>query len=135
MNTSASTEKLPLVYSCSGCSTAAQMANSFAVQMDLQGKAEMSCIAGVGGDVASLVKTAKSDRVIIALDGCPLACARACLARQGVQPSVHFELSDYNIKKLKHQTFDQEQAREVYEKICLQLKDLGIIEKGTHYEK
>lgn len=43
---------LPLVYSCSGCSSAAQMANHLAVQLDRTGLAEMSCIAGVGGNHA-----------------------------------------------------------------------------------
>jgi uncharacterized metal-binding protein len=43
----------PLVYSCSGCSSSAQMANYLAVQLDRQGLAEMSCIAGVGGNVKS----------------------------------------------------------------------------------
>ena len=42
----------PLVYSCSGCSSAAQLANHVALQLDRRGVAEMSCIAGVGGDVS-----------------------------------------------------------------------------------
>lgn len=42
---------LPLVYSCSGCSSAAQMANYMAIQLDKRGDAEMSCIAGVGGNL------------------------------------------------------------------------------------
>ena len=42
----------PLVYSCSGCSSATQMANHIAVKLDRQGEAEMSCIAGVGGNDA-----------------------------------------------------------------------------------
>ena len=66
-------DKLALVYACSGCSSAAQLANHVAVQLDRQGVAEMSCIAGVGGDVPSLVKTATSGRAIVALDGCALA--------------------------------------------------------------
>lgn len=41
-------EDLPLVYSCSGCSSAAQMANVLAVELDRERIAEMSCIAGVG---------------------------------------------------------------------------------------
>ena len=53
---------LPLVYSCSGCSSAAQMANHIAVQLDRRGEAEMSCIAGVGGDVSQLVRIAHSGR-------------------------------------------------------------------------
>ena len=52
--------KLPLVYSCSGCSNVAQLANTLAVRLDRAGLAEMSCIAGVGGRVASLVSKANS---------------------------------------------------------------------------
>ncbi|MFB6195347.1 MAG: putative zinc-binding protein, partial [Haloplanus sp.] len=48
-------DELPLVYSCSGCSSAAQMANDLAVRLDRERVAEMSCIAGVGGDVGPLV--------------------------------------------------------------------------------
>ena len=33
---------LPLVYSCSGCSIAAQMANALAISLDLEGVAEIS---------------------------------------------------------------------------------------------
>lgn len=46
---------LPLVYSCSGCSSAAQMANYIALKLDHAGDAEMSCISGVGGNVPHLV--------------------------------------------------------------------------------
>ena len=48
---------LPIVYSCSGCSSAAQMANQIAIKLDRTDVAEMSCIAGVGGNVKKLVKT------------------------------------------------------------------------------
>ncbi|MFM2427654.1 MAG: hypothetical protein RL707_1481, partial [Pseudomonadota bacterium] len=50
---------LPLVYACSGCSSAAQLANQVALQLDRRGIAEMSCIAGVGGDVPYLLKIAR----------------------------------------------------------------------------
>ena len=69
----------PLVYSCSGCSDVAQLANNVAVRLDHAGEFEMSCISGVGGKVPSLVKTARSGRPITVIDGCPLHCARACL--------------------------------------------------------
>ena len=78
-------ERRPLVYACSGCSSAAQTANDVALALDRRGEAEMSCIAGVGGDVALLVRVAKSGRDIVVLDGCPLQCAKHCLARHGVQ--------------------------------------------------
>ncbi|MZE80859.1 zinc-binding protein [Streptomyces sp. SID5475] len=104
---------LPLVYSCSGCSSAAQMTNWLAVQLDRRGIAEMSCIAGVGGDVPSLVRKATSGRPVIAIDGCVLQCARNCLARHGVTPTVHHLLSDDGVRKRLGEDFDPEQAERV----------------------
>lgn len=92
---------LPLVYSCSGCSSAAQSANTIALKMDREQIAEMSCIAGIGGDIKPLVKTAKSGRSIIAIDGCPLSCSKSCLARHDVKPDYYYVLSDFAIPKQK----------------------------------
>ncbi|HRP55813.1 putative zinc-binding protein [Agriterribacter sp.] len=103
----------PLIYSCSGCSSAAQMANYIAVTADRSGDAEMSCIVGVGGKVKKLVKTALSNRKIVVLDGCPLSCAKACLANHGIEPAVHIELSGLGVKKIQHGDFDPEQAQQI----------------------
>lgn len=100
----------PLVYSCSGCSSAAQMANHIALELDRQGVAEMSCIAGVGGDVPSLVKLATSGRPVVAVDGCPLECVRHCLQRHGVAPDLHWQLAEHGVKKRYHAQFDPAQA-------------------------
>jgi uncharacterized metal-binding protein len=88
-----------LVYSCSGCSNVAQLANTLAVRLDRAGLAEMSCIAGVGGNVPALVKKASAGRPILAIDGCHLHCAKACLAQHGVTANVHVVLSEYGLKK------------------------------------
>ncbi|MCE7924608.1 MAG: zinc-binding protein [Haliscomenobacteraceae bacterium CHB4] len=107
-------KQLPLVYSCSGCSSAAQMANDLAIALDRKEIAEMSCIAGVGGDVKPLVVTAKSGRRIIAIDGCPLKCVEHCLARHGIKPDEHFVLSDYGIKKVFHGEYDKSEAEDIF---------------------
>ncbi|HEX5756614.1 MAG TPA: putative zinc-binding protein [Arenimonas sp.] len=106
--------KLPLVYACSGCSSAAQMANQLALWLDREGAAEMSCIAGVGGGVPGLVRTAQSGRQILALDGCVLACASACLARAEVKADRHLLLSEFGVKKRKHADFDRAEAERIY---------------------
>ena len=105
---------LPLAYSCSGCSSAAQMANHLALQLDRAGAAEMSCIAGVGGGVAGLVRTAQGGRRILALDGCMLKCVAACLARAGATADIHLVLSDHGVKKRRHADFDPVEARHLY---------------------
>ena len=104
------TKDKPLVYSCSGCSSAAQMANYLAIQLDRSGIAEMSCIAGVGGNVKKLVKTALSGRKIIVIDGCPLACSKACLGSHSITPDLNFELTSLGVKKKQHEDFHKEEA-------------------------
>ena len=79
--------------------------------------AEMSCIAGVGGDVPKLVKLATSGRPILALDGCPLECVRNSLQRHAITPTRHYQLHKYGVKKRNHQDFDPEQAAAVLEHI------------------
>jgi len=112
---------LPLVYSCSGCSSAAQTANLIAIRMDRENIAEMSCIAGVGGDVKPLVRTAKSGRDIIAIDGCPLACCKSCLARHDVQPKHHFDLSNFDVPKRLREDPDQGLFLKAYNRILDQV--------------
>ena len=116
-------DSLPIVYSCSGCSDAAQMANYLAIQLDREQLAEMSCIAGVGGDVKKMVKVAKNAKRIIAIDGCPLACAKACLSRQGIKADSHYQLGELGVKKRQHEDFDKAEAKLILEKIRTDLKN------------
>ena len=110
-------KKLPLVYSCSGASSAAQLANHLAVKLDRLNVAEMSCIAGVGGDVKPLVGVAKSGRTIIALDGCPLHCVGHILKRHGLRADKHYDLSRLGVQKRKHEDFDSQEAQRVLARI------------------
>ncbi|MFU2486943.1 putative zinc-binding protein [Thauera sp. WH-1] len=111
---------LPLVYSCSGCSSAAQMANHVALRLDREGDAEMSCIAGVGGNVPHLVRIARSGRPILAIDGCALQCTRSSLAQRGVQPDRHLLLNEEGVKKRYASDFDAAEA----ERVLQQARDL-----------
>lgn len=121
---------LPLVYSCSGCSSAAQLANALAIRLDREKLAEMSCIAGVGGNVQPLVRTAQSGRKVIVLDGCALHCAKHCLDRHEIPVSVHLELHKAGVKKRFHKEATLEEHRHVWENVVLpELAQLSPVEK------
>lgn len=110
---------LPLIYSCSGCSDVAQLANNTAVALDHAGEFEMSCIAGVGGKVPALVKKAQSGRPMLVIDGCQLHCARSCLENVGVAvaDTHHVRLYEMGYKKRFGQSYDQESVDAVYAEI------------------
>jgi uncharacterized metal-binding protein len=111
--------ELPLVYSCSGCSGAAQLANALAIRLDRARLAEMSCVAGVGGDVSALLRTARSGRRVVVLDGCRLHCAWQCLARHAIPATLHIDLSRAGIERRLHEDVPDAEAQRVWQNVVL----------------
>ncbi|MBV7486998.1 putative zinc-binding protein [Bordetella sp. BOR01] len=122
-----SSPTLPLVYSCSGCSSVAQLANYLAVRLDHESVAEMSCISGVGGGVPLLVKRARSGRPILALDGCVLACVKACLEKVGVEPTRHMVLNQFGATKRYHQESTEAERTVVWQAVFIMAQQMGEV--------
>ncbi|MBC3868915.1 putative zinc-binding protein [Undibacterium oligocarboniphilum] len=118
--------QLPLVYACSGCSSVAQLANDVAVRLDREGQAQMSCISGVGGGVKPLVRLAQSGRPILALDGCALACVKACLQQAGVEPDRHLILNQEGARKRFHADASTEEMQLAWQAVQHQLAGMQI---------
>lgn len=113
-----------LVYACSGSSNVAQLANAIAVRLDRTGRAEMSCIAGVGGDVRPLVRKARSGRRIIAIDGCPLGCCAAALGRHGVEPDRLIALHERGFRKRLREDVGETEREDLIEELLDELDEL-----------
>jgi uncharacterized metal-binding protein len=92
-------KKPAIVYACSGCSDAGELADRIARQLTREGAAEMSCLAGIGGRVKSLVAKAENAERILAIDGCPLNCTRHTLELAGFKNFEHLELHKLGMKK------------------------------------
>jgi uncharacterized metal-binding protein len=88
-----------VVYACSGCSDAGEIADRIARQLTREGVAQMSCLAGIGGRVKSLLLKAENAERILVVDGCPLNCARHTLELAGFKKFDHLELHKLGIRK------------------------------------
>lgn len=88
-----------IVYACSGCSDAGELADRIARRLNRDGVAEMSCLAGIGGRVKPLVNRAASAERILAIDGCPLNCTRHTLELAGFKHFDHLELHKLGLRK------------------------------------
>ena len=88
-----------VVYACSGCSDAGELADRIARQLTREGAAEMSCLAGIGGRVKPLVNKAAAAEHILAIDGCPLNCTRHTLELAGFKDFGHLELHALGFRK------------------------------------
>ena len=92
-------KKGTVVYACSGCSDAGELADRIARQLSREGAAEMSCLAGIGGRVKPLVNKAETAERILAIDGCPLNCTRHTLELAGFKDFGHLELHALDFRK------------------------------------
>jgi len=88
-----------VIYSCSGCSDAGELADRTARILSQQKLGEMSCLAGIGGRVKPLLLKAEKARHLLAIDGCPLNCARHTLEQAGFQVVHHLELHKLGLRK------------------------------------
>ncbi len=95
-----------IIYSCSGCSNVAQLANRVAVKLDRDGLIKMSCIAGIGGDVRPLLNEARAADYVVGLDGCELGCVSECLSRRQIRLDKHIILTQKGFAKKNHQDFN-----------------------------
>ena len=89
----------PIIYSCSGCSDAGELADKVARELNKRGVGEMSCLAGVGGRVKPLLLKAQRAQEIVVIDGCPLNCARHTLLNAGVTKFKHVALQTLGQRK------------------------------------
>lgn len=100
MNPSESkTPTKPIIYSCSGCSDAGELADRVARSLSARGVGEMSCLAGVAGRVKPLLQKAQKAEGIIVIDGCPLNCARHTLLNAGIGNFTHVQLQHFGHRK------------------------------------
>jgi uncharacterized metal-binding protein len=88
-----------VIYACSGCSDAGELADRTARMLSQKKFGEMSCLAGIGGRVRPLMNKAERAGHIVAIDGCPLNCARHTLEKAGIKEVHHLELQKLWFRK------------------------------------
>jgi len=88
-----------LIFACSGSSNVGQIANLSALELTRQGIGRMFCLAGLGGHVSGMIESTKAGKLIVAIDGCSVACAQKTIEHIGLQPGVYIQVTDLGIEK------------------------------------
>jgi len=100
-----------LIFACSGAADVGKIADLSARKLGDDGVGKMFCLAGVGGRVKGIMKTTKAAKAILAIDGCPLHCARNTLERAGFEDFEHLCLADMGMEKGKTPASDKAVAK------------------------
>jgi len=94
----AASDNKPILFACSGCSNAGQLANDVAHELDRRGVAEMSCLAGIGAAKPLFLKKLQQRKVWI-IDGCPIHCSLGVFDQVHEHIDVHVRLHDLGVRK------------------------------------
>ena len=77
------------------------IADQAARKLTKDGTGRMFCLAGIGGRVSGIMATTQSAAKILAIDGCPLNCAKNSLEQAGFKKCEHLQLADLGMEKGK----------------------------------
>ena len=96
-----------LIFACSGAADVGAIADRAARKLSQDGAGKMFCLAGVGGRVSGIMETTQAASTILAIDGCPLDCAKNCLQQAGFTRFEHVQLADLGLEKGKTPVTDE----------------------------
>lgn len=83
-----------LVFPCSGGSDVGELSDRVGRAIAKCGQAKMFCLAGIGAHIPGMIESVKAAKNIVAIDGCPVSCAKKTLEHAG------FKVESYNLKDL-----------------------------------
>jgi uncharacterized metal-binding protein len=96
-----------LIFACSGAADVGKISDLAARKLTSEGAGKMFCLAGVGGRVSGIMETTWAATAILAIDGCPLDCAKKTLEQAGFTKFEHLRLSDLGMEKGKTAATDE----------------------------
>ncbi len=88
-----------LIFACSGAADVGAVADQAARLLTKEGAGKMFCMAGIGGRVPGIMKTTEAAAMILAVDGCPLDCAKNSLEQAGFKKYAHVRVTDLGMAK------------------------------------
>lgn len=121
-DTCCSNETDMMVLACSGGSSPGLLSNQAALELAREGFGKLGCLAGIGGGIDSIIQEAKSIETIIVIDGCGIACGKACLEMAGVPFKHHVIVSTLAVKATNDPALDPDDVAAVKHAVRLAVK-------------
>jgi len=111
-----------LIFTCSGGSNVGQIANETAKKLSSQGIGDISCLAGIGGHISGFAEATRGVKKVIAIDGCPVHCARKTLEHAECPVTVHVVVTELGIRKTSNLLLDKRDIAKVENAVKEELK-------------
>ncbi|MFP4466727.1 MAG: putative zinc-binding protein [Candidatus Goldiibacteriota bacterium] len=88
------------IYACSGGSDVGFISDRLARMLSVAGYGNISCLAGIGGDIEKFLKSAKEAKRNIVIDGCGIKCGKKMLKNRGIA-CENYVITEFGFEKNK----------------------------------
>ena len=89
------------MFCCSGAADTAEIADLAVRDLHKAKDARMFCLAGIAGDVETIVVNTQAANRMLVVDGCDSDCAMKTMQKNGFSDFVHFRVTDLGWEKGK----------------------------------
>src|SRR4030043_236651 len=122
-----------LIFPCSGGSNVGQIANQAGVKLTQDGMGKFFCLAGIGGHVSGMIESTKAGKMLVAIDGCPVACAKKTLEHAGFNIDEYIQVTELGIEKNHEFNLDLSDVRKVTDHLASRIsKRKGLASRVEH---
>lgn len=87
-----------IVLACSGASDVGHISDLTARKLRDNGIFKMSCLALIGAGIENSIEDFKTKKIVV-IDGCPLACGKKIMKKNGIDHYQYLGLSDIGLAK------------------------------------
>jgi len=103
-----------MIFPCAGACNVGQLSNDLSRDLSQKGTGKMACIAAVGAGGPMAINAAKNAKILLVIDGCPMACAKKILERSGLNVTIHILITDIGMKKTDVLSYSEDDMRRAF---------------------
>jgi uncharacterized metal-binding protein len=90
-----------LIFACSGAADVGEIADLAARKLHKEGSGKMYCLSGIGAGLSGFIDATNAAAKILAIDGCPVDCAKKLLEKAGFSEIEYIRVTDLGFEKGK----------------------------------
>jgi len=79
------------------------------------------CLAGIGGHVSGMIESTKAGKILVAIDGCPVACAKKTLEHAGFNIDEYIQITELGIEKNHNLNLNPSDVGKVVNQLAAQI--------------
>ena len=125
-----------LLLACSGGSNVGQISNDAVKALDQLGQGSFFCLIGIGAQLPSFLEGAgQEDKVLVAIDGCGVGCAKRALQNAGLKADIYKVVTELGIEKGHHFDYTGEEVGLVAQAVADALAAMDHVEEANDDEQ